>query len=84
MRRIKLGAVMAVVGLLAAACSTTYDRDKAITDLEEQGIERVMAECIVDGVEENFGIDRLESTDDLNADDEAVLVEITTECILGG
>ena len=71
--------------LMLGACGSSYNRDDAINDLvNDAGIERETAVCIVDGIEDNFSIDRLESTGDLTEDEEAILTEITTDCILGG
>ncbi|MCP3989813.1 MAG: hypothetical protein GY724_12110 [Actinomycetia bacterium] len=85
MRRVTIGASAAAIAMLLGACSSSYDREQAIEDIQETaGVDRAMAECIVDGVEENFSIDRLESSGDLTEEEEAVLVEITTECLLGG
>ncbi len=84
MRKITFGACAAAVALLLGACGASYDREEAIADLEEGGLDRATAECVIDGVEDSFGIDRLESTDDLTSEDEAILFEIMTECLVGG
>ncbi len=84
MRKITFGACAATIAMLLGACGASFDRDEAIADLEEGGLDRATAECVVDGVEDSFGIDRLESTDDLTSEDEAILFEIMTNCITGG
>lgn len=82
MKRIKLLSVAAVAALAVSACGSTYDREQAIDDLVSEGIEEPVATCIIDGVEDNFSVEKLESTDDLTEEDEAILLEITTDCLL--
>ena len=84
MRRIKLSAAMVAVGLLAAACTASYDREAAIEEIVADGFDRALAVCIVDGMEQEFGIDKLESNDDLTEEDEAIMFELTADCVLGG
>lgn len=74
--------VVAAVGLLAAACGgDSFDRADAISDLESSGFSNAEATCVVDGVADAFGIDKLESNDDLTEEDSATLTEITTGCL---
>jgi len=74
-------ACAAVVALTLSACGgESYNRDEAIDDLVETGLSEEAATCIVDGVEDEFGIDKLNSTDDLSNEDEEALMTITTDC----
>lgn len=75
-----IAALIGVAGLIGA-CGATYDRDDAIADLVAEGIDETTAVCIVDGIEENFSIERLEGTGDLSDEEQTVLGEITTECL---
>ncbi|MCP3911379.1 MAG: hypothetical protein GY713_10530 [Actinomycetia bacterium] len=83
----RFGRVLAGVAglsLLLAACGgSSYSREDAIADLVADDIDQEMAECIVDEVEDEFGIEKLESSDDVTEEDEAKLLEIFTECFLG-
>ncbi|MEM9135176.1 MAG: hypothetical protein AAF962_23620 [Actinomycetota bacterium] len=61
-----------------------YDREATIDDLIAQaGVTQPVAECIVDGMEEEIGPQRLGEVGDPTADEEQVIIEITTECLLG-
>jgi hypothetical protein len=84
MRNLLVGAAAALLALLLGACGTTYDREQAIADFEAEGIDRATAECIVDGIEENFSIERLESRGELTEEEEQTVTNIAAECILGG
>jgi hypothetical protein len=84
MRNLLVGAAAVAIALVLGACGTTYDREQAIADFEAEGIDRATAECIVDGIEENFSIERLESRGELTAEEEATVTTIATECLLGG
>ena len=80
--RVKLGLLAVVVAMLAAACGGSYDREAAIDDfVAEAGISRAQAECIVDGAEAAFGIERLESRGDLTAEEEDIVVGLTIDCV---
>jgi len=76
-------AVVAGLAMLLAACGSSFSREDAIADLIEGGLEQSVAECVVDGIEDEFSIEKLESTGDLSTEDEAILIEISTACILG-
>lgn len=83
--RIKLGLMVTAMALLAVACGGTYDRETAIEDLvDESGITEGQAECIIDGVEAEFGIERLESRGDLTEAEEEVLLDLTFDCVFAG
>ncbi len=79
--KMKIAAVLATMAFGIAACGSDYDRDQAIEDLEEAGMTNEQAVCIVDKAEDEFGIEKLESTDDLTEEDEAAIMEITTACM---
>ncbi|MCP5025836.1 MAG: hypothetical protein GY929_06085 [Actinomycetia bacterium] len=75
---------VAGLSLLLAACGgSSYSREEAVADLVAEGADQELAECIVDKVEEEFGIEKLESSDDVTAEDEAKLAEIGAECVFG-
>ncbi len=84
MNRTKLVGLAMAAALGLAACGGSYDRQDAIDDLIEGGLDEATAVCVVDGIEENFSIERLESTGDLTAEEEATLTDITLECLTGG
>ena len=85
MKRFAASAAAAGLALILSGCGSTYDREEAIADIEaETGVDRTTAECIVDGFEEEFGIERLESRGDLTPEEEEAIIEITTDCVLGG
>lgn len=75
---------LAVVGL-AAACSSGYDRDEFIAELEtEAGLDNAQATCVVDGLEEQLGEDRLDDRGDLTEEEEGILTDLAVACLLGG
>ncbi len=82
----KFFAVAAVAGgLVLGACGGEYNRDDFVSDLTESGdITEAQANCVADGVEENFSIDRLEGNGDLTDEERSLVIDITTDCILGG
>lgn len=86
----KFFAVAAVAGgLVLGACgSDSYDRDELISGLVEDGtMTEAQAICVADGLEDSFSTDQLdniEANDELSEEEQAVFVEITTDCILGG
>lgn len=84
MTRKFFAAILAGALLLGACGGESYNREDAINDLIEGGLEEDVAVCVVDGIEANFSIERLESTGDLTQEEEDVLFEITTDCVLGG
>ncbi len=78
-------ALIAGLTLVASACGSSYDRDEVIDDfVTEQGIDRAVAICIVDGMEERLGVDRLDDRGDPTPEEEQIIFEITTDCLLGG
>ncbi len=82
--RIKLIGIVAGAALAVSACGGGYDRQEFIDDLQDEGIDEATATCIADGAEARIGEERLGERDDPTAEEEQVLIEITTECILGG
>lgn len=73
-------------GALLAACGDSYDRAEFIEEMTtgEAAVTEDQANCIADGVEEAFGIDRLNDRGDLTAEEEAILTDLAFECVLGG
>ena len=73
-------------GTLLAACGDSYDRAEFIEEMTtgEAAVTEDQANCIADGVEEAFGIDRLNDRGDLTAEEEAILTDLAFECVLGG
>ncbi|MEM9132885.1 MAG: hypothetical protein AAF962_05995 [Actinomycetota bacterium] len=85
MNRFKLMAMVAGAALVVSACSGGYDRQETIDDLvTDAGVDEATATCIVDGMEAQIGEDRLGERGDPTAEEEEIIVDITTECILGG
>lgn len=81
-KAVRLGATLAIAGAMTlAACGDSYDRDDAIEEVMSSGVDRDVAVCIVDAVEDEFGIDKLNSSDDLTSEDEDKLTDITFECM---
>ena len=72
-------------GALLAACGDTYDRAEFIEEMTtgDAPITEAQANCIADGVEEEFGIDRLNDRGDLTSEEEAILTDLAFECVLG-
>ena len=62
MRKIALTvAALATLGLTAAGCSSTYSRDETIDNLvEDGGLTREEATCVVDKLEDEVGTDKLD------------------------
>lgn len=82
MRYRLLPMMLAVVGL-AAACSSSYDRDEFIAELEtEAGLTTEQATCVVDGLEDQLGEDRLDDRGDLTEEEEAILTDLAVGCLL--
>lgn len=64
--------------------SADYTREQAIADLMEgTTIPLETAECIVDAVAQNLGLDILNSPDVVTPETEATLVGITNACLAG-
>ncbi|MGI9616275.1 MAG: hypothetical protein ACR2QO_25395 [Acidimicrobiales bacterium] len=86
-RNRKAGALAVVAGfaLVGSACSTSYDRAEVIDELvTEQGVDRALATCVVDGMEERIGVDRLDDRGNPTPEEEEIIIEITTDCLLAG
>ena len=68
MRAMWTAGLTAACVLLVAACGggSSFNREDAINQfVEDGGLDRATATCIVDGIEDNFSIERLEGTGDL-------------------
>ncbi len=74
--------ILATAGL-AAACSPGYDRAESIDDFVEAGLTTEQATCVIDGLEQQIGEDRLGERGDLTADEETIVTDVTFECVLG-
>lgn len=82
-RRFKGPVVLAVL-LGLSACSASYSREDTIQDLVDEGLDETTATCVVDGMEEQIGEDRLDDRGDPTEEEIAVITDITTDCLLGG
>jgi hypothetical protein len=78
-----LAAGALAAGLVLTGCGGSYDREAFIDELEEGGVDRELATCIADGAEARLGTDRLDDRGELTAEEQAILAEITSECVLG-
>lgn len=80
----RIAGVTLAATFLLTACSS-YDREEFISDLQtEQGLDEPMATCIADGAEEGIGVERLGSRGSMTTEEEEILVEVMTDCLLGG
>ncbi len=87
--RLRAFASLAIAGaamLAVGACGSSYDRNEAVDDLvNDAGLERPVAECVVDKLEDEFGTDKLGSSDDPTDEEVAFIFEAMTDCgALGG
>lgn len=57
-----------------------FSRDDGIAMLTDDGMSQAGAECFVDAMMADFGIDKMNSTDDLTAAEETRVQEISVEC----
>lgn len=79
-----------LAGLLSVSafgCSSdSYGREDAIKDLKEKGgLSQDQAECVVDDLEKEFGVEKLKSDADPTDEEMAKITEITMGCMgLGG
>lgn len=78
------GALLALLALSLTACGGGYDRQEAIDDLIDGGLDEATAECVVDGMEEEFGEDKLGSNDDPTDEELAIIEDISLDCVFGG
>lgn len=77
-----LCAALCALSLLAAGCGSDFDRDAEIDNMvEETGVDEATATCIVDGIVDEFGEDRVTSDDEPNAEEQAKIAEIMTGCL---
>lgn len=83
----KVVVLAAALSALAFGCSSdSYGRDDAIKDLKEEGgLSQEQAECVVDDMEKEFGIEKLKSDADPTDEEMETITEITLSCMgLGG
>jgi hypothetical protein len=83
MRRIVISVVAIAFGLgaLGACSSNSYDRSDFVKELEDEGMTSEQANCIADGVEDRLDIKELEDQNELTAEQETILGEITLGCL---
>lgn len=77
--------LLAIAALLGA-CGDSYDRADFVEEMTTGAnpVTDEQANCIADGVEEEFSIDRLNSRGDLTAAEEEILTSLAISCVLGG
>jgi len=88
MRTAKLLVAVLALSLVAAACSSGYDRGSAYDDLtgEDFNFTDEQANCILDEVEAQ-GLEDVVVEDDIQDVDQADITAVTgifSECVLGG
>lgn len=77
------GGVLAATFLLTACGS--YDRAEFIVELQEtDGVDEAIATCIADGLEVEIGEDRLNARGNPTEEEEAVMIDVMTDCFLAG
>ena len=81
----RISAVVLGAMLLLGACGgDSFDRDELIQELvDESGgiVDETQASCIVDGMIEEFGEDKLNSNDDPTDEEQAKVLDLTLECV---
>jgi hypothetical protein len=83
--RIKLAAgALALMAGLGACGGDSYNRDDAIEQLTDEGVTKEVATCIVDAVEDEFGIETLNANREPTAEEEAKIGEISLGCMTEG
>lgn len=78
-------AVVSTMSLALVACGG-YDRAEFVDELVTEGggvISEEQANCIADGLEAQIGEDRLGDRGSLTAEEEGIVTQVTTDCILG-
>ena len=79
-RAFALACAFTVIPLTAAACGDSYDRGESVQEL----VDEAQAECVADRVEDEIGVDRLNSrTDELSEEDQEILTSAVFDCLLG-
>lgn len=78
-------ALAAVVALTMglAACGSSFDREGAVEELMDGGLSEEQANCAVDAMIEEFGEDKLASDDDPTDEEQAIVIDIVSDCVLG-
>ncbi len=72
------------LSLALTACGG-YDRASFVEDLIEEGggvIDETQANCIADGLEAQIGEDRLGDRGSLTAEENEIVTQVTTDCVL--
>ncbi len=84
-RAFALACAFTVIPLTAAACGDSYDRGEFVQELVDTGsVTEAQAECVADRVEDEIGVDRLNSrTDELSEEDQEILTSAVFDCLLG-
>ena len=82
-RATRFGAALAAGALVLSACSDSFDRDAEVEELVESGLTQAQAECIVDTLVDRLGEDTLNERRDPTAEEEAIVFEITGDCVFG-
>ncbi len=82
-RALAVACACTVLPFAGAACGDSYDRAEFIDELVSQGVTEGQATCITDRVEEEIGVDRLNSRGSLSDEETEILTDATFECVLG-
>ncbi len=82
-KRYRMLPVVLVAAGLASACSGGYDRAGAIDDFVEGGLTTEQATCVVDGLEDQIGEDRLDDRGSLTPEEETIVTDLAFACVLG-
>lgn len=72
--------IAAALMLLVASCGG-FDRGGAIDDLVEAGFPEAQAACVVDGIVDELGEDRVTNDDDPTPEETEIIEEITLGCL---
>ena len=94
-KRLVTGLVAILVAFGASACSgdKKIDKEGSVEQLVESGLDQATAECLVDGIDREFGddqdaldviLDESGNLDDLSEEDRATFNEIAGTCAAGG
>jgi hypothetical protein len=59
-------------------------RDEVVDLFTGEGMDQALAECIADGAIDEFGLDTMNETRDMTAEEQAALEEIVTGCMVAG
>ncbi|MDA3039056.1 MAG: hypothetical protein O3C27_05910 [Actinomycetota bacterium] len=84
MQRKFKGSLVFSVLLGLSACSASYSREDTIQEFVDEGLDEATATCIVDGMYEQIGEDRLDDRGDPTEEELAIITSISMECLFGG